>query len=384
MKIGAKPLRIAFYAPLKPPDHPVASGDRTMGRLLVAALALGGHTVKIAARLRSRDPTGDADRQERLRDIGARLADRFVARCQAAPARRPDLWFTYHLYYKAPDFIGPRVATRLGIPYVVAEASLAAKRAGGRWQIGHDATVAALRRADAVIGLNSCDREGVVPALVAAERWQALKPFIDTASFVAARRCRDATRQALAARFRLDPAVPWLVAVAMMRPGDKAHSYAVLAAAVALVADRPWRLLIIGDGAARDAVAGGFSVCADRVAWLGRIDGETLAETIAACDLCVWPAINEAYGMALLEAHAAGIAVLAGASGGVADIVDDGVTGVLVPPGDAVPFATALAALLAAPARRREMGMAAAQQAVAAHDMVAAAGRLDTILRRLA
>ena len=36
-------MRIAFYAPLKPPDHPVPSGDRRMARLLMAALATAGH-----------------------------------------------------------------------------------------------------------------------------------------------------------------------------------------------------------------------------------------------------------------------------------------------------------------------------------------------------
>jgi glycosyltransferase involved in cell wall biosynthesis len=142
-------------------------------------------------------------------------------------------------------------------------------------------------------------------------------------------------------------------------------------------------LLIIGDGAARDAVAAGFAACAERVAWLGRLAGDALADTVAACDLCVWPAINEAYGMALLEAQAAGVPVLAGASGGVADIVSHGVTGVLVPPGDSAAFAAALAALLEAPERRRAMGMAAARQAAATHDIAAAASRLDAILRRL-
>jgi glycosyltransferase involved in cell wall biosynthesis len=383
MTIDIKPLRIAFYAPLKPPDHPIASGDRTMARLLVKALTLQGHAVEIAARLRSYDGVGDPVRIARLRDLGARLAERFVARCLGLPGWRPDLWFTYHPYYKAPDFIGPFVAERLGIPYVAAEASLAEKRSNGRWRLGHDATVATVRRADAVIGLNSSDHAGILPFLAAPERWQALKPFIETAPFAAARSRRGAVRQALASRWNLDPEIPWLVAVAMMRPGDKAQSYAILAAAAALVADRPWRLLIVGDGLARETTAAGFAACAERVAWLGRVEGEALAETVAACDLCAWPAINEAYGMALLEAQAAGVPVLAGASGGVPEIVSDGVTGVLVPPGDPIAFAAALAAMLDAPDRRRDMGRAAARQAAAEHDIAAGARRLDAILRRL-
>jgi len=125
-------MRIAFYAPLKPPDHPVPSGDRRMARLLMAALKAAGHEPMLAARLRSRDGSGDRRRQARLRALGTKLADRYLRRVAARPDLRPDLWLTYHVYYKAPDWIGPRVASALGIPYVVAEASLAEKRRSGQ------------------------------------------------------------------------------------------------------------------------------------------------------------------------------------------------------------------------------------------------------------
>ncbi len=46
-------MRVTFYAPLKPPDHEVPSGDRRMARLLIQALELAGHEVEVAARLRS-------------------------------------------------------------------------------------------------------------------------------------------------------------------------------------------------------------------------------------------------------------------------------------------------------------------------------------------
>ena len=51
--------RVAFYAPLKPPDHPVPSGDRRMAQLLWQALEAAGARVELASRLRSRDPHGD-------------------------------------------------------------------------------------------------------------------------------------------------------------------------------------------------------------------------------------------------------------------------------------------------------------------------------------
>src|SRR5579863_5395260 len=135
-------MRIAFYAPLKPPDHPTPSGDRRIAQLFLAALRAAGHEPFLASRLRSYDGAGDGPRQARLADIGERQAARLLARWRFSPGAAPDLWFTYHLYYKAPDWLGPRVSAALGIPYVIAEASSAPKRAAGAWAIGHRAVEA--------------------------------------------------------------------------------------------------------------------------------------------------------------------------------------------------------------------------------------------------
>jgi glycosyltransferase involved in cell wall biosynthesis len=373
-------MRIAFYAPLKPPDHPVASGDRTMARLLMEALARAGHEVQLISHLRSYDGAGDERRQARIAALGARMAQRLVRRFAAGGAP-PQLWFTYHLYHKAPDWLGPAVSRTLGLPYVAAEASLAGKRSDGPWRQGHAAVLAALAGADAVIGLNGADRPGVLPALAAPERWHALPPFVDTAPFAAGASRRAEARAHLAAQHGLDPAMPWLIAVAMMRPGDKLLSYRLLAAALARLQAPPWQLLIVGNGPAQEEIRGEFAASSDRIRLLGRLEGGRLASALAAADLCVWPAINEAYGMALLEAQAAGTPVLAGASGGVPEIVADGLTGRLTPPGDLDAFTRALAELIAAPALCRSLGAAAQRRAAERHDVAAAAHRLDAILR---
>src|SRR5688572_16434029 len=96
---------IAFYAPMKPPDDPVPSGDRTMARALLAALegaTLG--EVLVMSRLRSRDGKGDPTAQDRI----LREAELEIERISAGP--RPDIWLTYHSYYKAPDLLGPRLS----------------------------------------------------------------------------------------------------------------------------------------------------------------------------------------------------------------------------------------------------------------------------------
>ncbi|HVL74030.1 MAG TPA: hypothetical protein VM434_19325, partial [Beijerinckiaceae bacterium] len=126
--------RVAFYAPLKSPAHPIPSGDRTMARLLWRALDAAGFASDLASELRTFDPVGDRATQERVRDASFAEADALVARWRADP---PAAWFTYHVYYKAPDWIGPRVAAALDIPYLVTEGSWAGKRAGGPWALGH-------------------------------------------------------------------------------------------------------------------------------------------------------------------------------------------------------------------------------------------------------
>jgi glycosyltransferase involved in cell wall biosynthesis len=359
-------VRIAFYAPLKPPDHPVPSGDRQVARLLIAALRRGGHEVTLASRLRLYDGAGDPRRQQVLAERAARTAARLVERWRRSGA--PELWFTYHLYYKAPDHLGPAVCDALGIPYVVAEASVAGKRAAGPWAQNHRAVERALRRADAVIGLNTADRAGVVPLLTDPGRWATLAPFIDTAAYAPGPREAGPVR---------------LIAVAMMRPGDKLASYRVLGAALARLLDLAWRLEVVGDGPARGEVEAALAALGDRVEWRGALPAPAVAERLAAADLCVWPAINEAFGMAMLEAQASGVPVVAGASGGVAGIVRSGETGLLVPPGDAEAFAAAVRRLLSDPTERASMARRARDVVRRDHDLPSAAAQLATVIGRL-
>jgi glycosyltransferase involved in cell wall biosynthesis len=362
-------MRIAFYAPLKPPDHKTPSGDRRVARLFLAALRRAGYEPFVASRLRSFDPLSGELRQARMAARGKRIAEHLVARWRKAPETAPGLWFTYHLYYKAPDWIGPAVAAALGIPYVVAEASFAAKRAGGPWDTGHRAVAAALRQADRVIGLNAADREGVLPLLVHPDRWMTLAPFLDARVYSGRRR---------------RPAPPLrLVTVAMMRPGDKLASYRLLGAALAQLLELDWTLDVIGDGPAREEVRAALGPLGRRVSFPGALSEAAIAAHLRDADLFVWPAINEAFGMAVVEAQASGLAVVAGASGGVGGIVADGVTGLLTPPGDTAALAAAMRSLIVDPARCAALGRAGRQKIERDHDLPLAAARLEAMIAML-
>jgi glycosyltransferase involved in cell wall biosynthesis len=372
-------MRIAFYAPLKAPDHPVPSGDRTIARLLVAAMKKGGAAVEIASRIRTRISTPSEEAQRAMAGKGRAAAQRLIKKYRALPKRaRPQAWFTYHLYYKAVDWTGPMVAEALDIPYFIAEASHAPKRADGPYAFSHAGAEAAIRAADGIFCLNPIDR-GCLAPLVGKKRLTDLAPFLDLADFTRKLPEKPAMRARLARDHGLNADEPWLLAIGMMRKGDKLASYRLLAEALQRL-DRPWQLLVVGDGEARAEVQRAFKPVAGGVFLLGAQPHRKLPEIAAACDLCVWPAVNEAFGMALLEAQACGLPVVAGAWGGVPAIVVDGKTGWLSRPGDAAAFSADLDFALDAPLTL--VGKAARANALARHDIAAAARTLISTIRK--
>ncbi len=116
--------------------------------------------------------------------------------------------------------------------------------------------------------------------------------------------------------------------------------------------------------------------------FLGQLEPQQHLPLLPLCDVFVWPAVNEAYGMALMEGQACGLPVVAGRSGGVADIVRHARSGLLVPPGDTAAFAAALQRLLQDGAQRSRLGENARHEVRRRHDVGTAAAALDDILRR--
>ncbi len=377
-------MRIAFHAPMKPPGHPTPSGDLRVAGLYWSALEQAGHRVRLASSFRSYEGGGDAARQVAIAEAGAMEAARLIAAWQDEAAEaRPEAWFTYHLYHKAPDWLGPPVCRALGLPYLVAEPSCAPKQAHGRWAAGYDAAAAAIGTAAALFCPTRLDMACLKP-LAAAERLHYLPPFLDPAPFADARGERGAHRRRLAETLTLDDEVPWLLAVGMMRRRDKLESYRQLGQALGRLGELPWQLVVVGDGEARPAVEAALAPLGARIAWAGRQPFAALPGIYAACDLYVWPAVGEAYGMALLEAAAAGLPAVAGRVRGVGDVVMDGATGLLAAPGDPADFAAKVHLLLASPAWRQEMGERAALFVARERSLAHAAARLGDELARAA
>ena len=349
------------------------------------ALSLAGHQVELVSEFRSFEGAGDVVVQEWLRSQGGGIAASLLDRWRRGPrAGWPDLWFTYHLYYKAPDWLGPVVCRQLGLPYVVAEASFAAKRAAGAWAVGHAAVLEALQCANLLLCPTADDMPALQSVVPMGTPLRRLPPFLDPEPYQEAAHARAQHRARIAGVHGLDPDVPWMVVAAMMRAGDKFRSYEILAQVLAGLPDLPWQLLVAGDGPAAVEVQARLERAAPgRCRFAGQCSSGQLAAMYAASDLCVWPAVNEAYGMAMLEAQAAGIPVVSSAVRGVPDVVVDGVSGLLAPEGDLGGLTSRVRGLLLDPAKRMAMGQAAARFVAQDRSMARAATVLQDALAPL-
>lgn len=322
--------RIAFYSPLKPAGHPVPSGDRLMARLLISCLTRAGYQVDIASQLRVflKDPDDEAYKNN-LVDQAELEIQRLTKAWLHSGA--PNLWFCYHSYFKSPDLIGPELCEAFDIPYMTAESSYSHRRNQGVWGSMQKRVLSSVNQAAVNICFTQRDKVGLREASQTASL-EKLHPFIDSAKFDQYPKCTELSH---------------LVTVAMMRSGDKMSSYIRLAASLKLLMHLPWTLSVIGDGSLREDVQALFNAFpADRLIWHGQQDRAGIAAIFARSALYVWPGCGEAYGLAYLEAQAAGLPVVAYDTAGVPEVVDNGLSGILTPAGDDAAYADAISSLL--------------------------------------
>ena len=277
----------------------------------------------------------------------------------AAAARRretaPELWFTYHLYHKAPDWLGPADCRRTRHSLCRRRGLRRAKAGARGWAAGRRAAERAIRRADAVIGLNPADRDCVLPLLRDPWRWVAFKPFLDAASY------RPASMR------RTGP--PRLITVAMMRHGDKLASYRLLGDALVASARSAWSLEVVGDGPARREVEDALAPLDERVIWAGALGPTAIARPVGRRPIC-----SSGRRSTRPSAWRCSRRRRAGCRWWPAQRRRQrdrraGITGLLVPPGDAPAFAAAVRSLIVDRGRRAAFAEAARRRARAEHDL---------------
>jgi glycosyltransferase involved in cell wall biosynthesis len=317
---------------MKPISHPNPSGDREIARGLHSFIA-GRAEVFVLSEFRARNfflsPVGI------LRWLACLWRAYLLARKE-----RPDLFFTYHTYYKAPDGIGFLLARWFGKPYVVFEGiyGRASARRGLYW-IGYWLNRAALRQADKIF----CDKSQDYHFM---REWFPGKTFYVPPSLDLSRFFRGPGNE-----------IPVIATVAMLRPGRKTEGVKFLVNVLGRLAgeglDFYWRHAGGGSGLEEVRALAGERL-GDRADLMGEI--QTIPQFLAGADIFAFPGIDEAFGLAFAEAQAAGLPVVAFRGDGSADAVLDGQTGFLTPGLDEEAYAQALRRLIAEPALRKQMG----------------------------
>lgn len=187
----------------------------------------------------------------------------------------------------------------------------------------------------------------------------------------------------LRAALGLPPGAPLACVVGRLTPW-KGHQ--VLLRAWADVCDRlpEARLLVVGEVAFWDQsyeqelreLTSSLKL-QDHVLWLGFRDD--VPDLLRLCDLLVLPSVDEPFGRVLIEAMAAQRPVVATASGGVPEIVVDGETGLLVPPGEPGPLAEALLTVLNDAALAARLGAAGRRRALERFDVRRVAAQVQAL-----
>jgi glycosyltransferase involved in cell wall biosynthesis len=251
---------------------------------------------------------------------------------------RPDIVHT-HLF--TANAYGRVAALLAGAPAVVAteHATDPGKR---RWHEAIDRALA--RRSAAVVCVSEAVRAAYARRGIPAAKLRVIPNGVDAEAIARAAEGLAPAPDLVATASRLDPAkdVPTLVrAIAILRARGAAA-----------------RLAIAGEGPARAAIEAEIARAGlgDAVRLLGfRPD---VPRVIAGASVFATASRTEGFGLAAAEAMAVGRPVVASRVEGLAEVVEDGRTGLLVPSGNAEAFALAIGALLADPARARAMGEA--------------------------
>ena len=368
-------MRIAFYAPLKPVDHPHPSGDLVIGRGLYHFLQGRGHRLGKISRLRVRWIYWKPWLWPRV----VRHRNRSLKHCREMAA---DLWLTYHSYYKAPDLLGSYCCRHLGLPYAIFQGIYSTKRRK-RWTTwaGFVLNRQALLAAHHVFTNRKEDLVNLA-RIVPEVRLTYVVPGIFPQRFS----FDPLSREQLRREMEISDGIV-VVTAAMFRPGVKTEGLSRVIRSCGELSRThvPLYLIIAGDGKEGPRLRR----MADhwlpgRVRFLGKVAREEMFRFYSAGDLFVFPGIRESLGMVYLEAQSCGLPVVAFADGGVPEVVADEVSGYLVRPFDVKGFNQAIAQLMDDPGTRRQMGKAASNYVRERHDLNKNYRIVEDILLRLA
>ena len=353
-------MRIFFYAPFKPLGHTQPSGDLVIATSLYDHLTRSGHHVHAVSNLRSRwifwKPWlwlwAVAERHRLVR---------------AVRRTRPDLWLTYHTYYKAPDVLGPHVCREAGLPYVIFQGSYSSQRRRSfKTKPGYLLNKQALLTARHIFANRQEDLVNL-RRLLPEDRLSYVPPGIYSDDFQFSGEARGELRREWGVGDRV-----LVLSAAMFRPGVKTRGLSlVIQTCGQLVSEgADLMLAIAGDGKERKALEALAEIhLPGRVRFVGQIPRSRMYRFYSSGDLFFFPGFDESLGMVYMEAQSCGLPVVALADGGIPEVVDNGRTGLLLPLDEVSDFSMAIDRLFKDRELRETMGRAAVSHIREKHDL---------------
>ncbi len=292
-----------------------------------------------------------------------------------------------HTWYA--NLAGHLAGLLYGIPHVMTMHSLEALRPwkaeqlGGGYALSSWCERVSAAAADAVVAVSDAMRADILTAYpeIPAERIWVIRNGIDTTEYAP-----DPSTRVLAAH-GVDPGRPYVLFVG--RITRQKGLPVLLRAAAGLV---PEAQLVLAAGAADTPeqlaevteLVDGLRASRSGVRWIPEmLRKPEVIQLLTHAAVFACPSVYEPLGIVNLEAMACGTAVVASRTGGIPEVVADGQTGLLVPPGEPGPLTDALNALLRDPDRARAMGQAGRQRAVAEFGWPAIAAQTVTLYDKL-
>ncbi|HEV2388036.1 MAG TPA: glycosyltransferase family 4 protein [Candidatus Acidoferrales bacterium] len=201
------------------------------------------------------------------------------------------------------------------------------------------------RRVDCVIAVSLAVRQGLLDAGIDPERVQVVRDGARIGRQAPDPQERERVRRLLG----LAPGARLVLHLAHF--AEEKGQEDLIAAVPAIRAAVPAAFIaVVGQGALRDRFEGQAATQAGGILFAGFWPPDRVPALMAAAELFVLPSRHEGLGSVLLEAMAAGLPIVATRTGGIPEIVRDGATGLLVPPGDPPALAAAVIRLLSDPA----------------------------------
>ncbi len=261
----------------------------------------------------------------------------------------------------APLFAAASVAS--GLPLVVSLHNLVPSDLTGLQKV---ALRTAFTRADAVIAVSEAVAASAAGTVTDRARIVTIPNGVAVSRFAADDATRRERRDAMREFLQIPPANLLVVCLARLSPEKDVAN--LLEAFTLVTRDFPdARLCVAGEGRLRKTLEWHLDLLGlrGRAILPGAFPRERVADLLFAADIFALSSREEGLPLAVLEAMAAGLPVVATGVGGVPEAVIDGTTGLLTPPRDPVAFADGLRVLLSDPTKRRAMGDAGRTRAIA-------------------